>query len=81
LVRATDPLQIREKAAGFDDDELSPPRKSGGSLDGSVDTTVSVPVTGDEIHIRADYNSTVVYLDGTAGSIEMLLNVDITRIG
>jgi hypothetical protein len=79
-VRATDPLQVWNETPSFDDDEFTPPRKSSGSLDGSVDTAVPVPVTGDEVHIRANHDTAVVYLD-RARSIETLLHVDITWVG
>lgn len=80
LVWAIDPLQVRDHAASFDNDELTPPSKPSGGLDGSVDVAVSVPVTGDEIHVLADHDPTIVHLDRATGDIETFLDVDITRV-
>ena len=77
---AVDPLQVWNKATGFDNNEFAPPSESGGSLDGPVDTAVPVPVTGDKIHICANHNTAVVHFGGTAREVEVFLHIYITRV-
>lgn len=80
LVGVTDPLQVRNKATGFGDDKLPPPSQSGSGFDGSVDAAVPVPVAGNKVHIFANNNTAIVYLDGVARDIKTVLHVNITRV-
>lgn len=80
LVGTIDPLQVRDITTNSDNDEFAPPSESGGSLDSSVDGTVSIPVTGDEIDICANHNTAIVYFGGAARDIEAFLHVNVTRV-
>ena len=80
LEGAIDSLQVRDETARLYNDEFAPPSEPSGGLDGSVYVTISVPVTGDKIHVVANHDSAVMYLDGAAGDVEAFLDVDITRV-
>ena len=73
-------LQVRDKTARFYNDEFAPPSEPSGGLDGSVYVTVSVPVTGDKIHVIADHDSAVMYLDGTASDVGVFLHLNIAWV-
>ena len=80
LEGAIDSLQVRNKTARLCNDEFAPPGEPSGGLDGPVDVTVSIPVTGDKVHVTTDHDSAVMYFDAAAGDVEVFLNVDITRV-
>jgi hypothetical protein len=80
LVGFTDPLQVWNETADSYDGEFAPPRESCGSLDGSVDIAVPVPITGDEVHIRANHYAAIMYLDRAAGGVEPFFDIDITCV-
>jgi hypothetical protein len=80
LAGAADPLQVWNVAPSSHDDELAPPGEPGSSLYSAVDICISVPVTGDEIHIRANHDMTVVDFN-PAGSIQSLLDINESRVG
>jgi hypothetical protein len=53
---------------------------SGCCLYGTIYIVVSVPVTGDEVHVRTKYNATVVHFNGAARDIESLFNVNVAGV-
>jgi len=75
-----DSLQVRDKTAGFHNDKFSLPSEPGRGLDGSVGVGISVPVTGDKIHVLTDHNPAVVHFYGAAGDIKVFLHVNISRV-
>ena len=74
-------LQVRNNATGSDDNDFAPPGEPGCGLDRSVGVAKSVPVTSDEVHVRAKYDATVVYLNGTTRDIQPFLHVNVARVG
>lgn len=73
-------LQVRNNTAGLDNNEFAPPSESGGGLDGSIDVAVPIPVTSNEIHVRANHDAAVMYFDGTTRDIEAFLHIDIAWV-
>ena len=80
FARRTGALQVRNNATGSEYNEFAPPGKPGCGLDRSVGVAVSVPVTGDEVHVRAKYYAAIVYLNGTARDVQLLLHVDVAWV-
>jgi hypothetical protein len=79
LARATDSLQVWNVAPSSHDDELAPPSEPCCRLHSAVYIAVPVPVTGDEIHIRADNNMAVMDFNA-AGSVEAFFDIDESRV-
>ena len=76
LVGVADPLQVWDRTASLDDDELPPPGKPRGSLDRPVDGTVPVPVAGNKVHIYTDYNPAIVHFDGATREVKLFFHIN-----
>ena len=76
LVGIADPLQVWDRMASLDDDELPPAGKPCGGLDRPVDGTVPVQVAGNKVHIYTNYNLAIMHFDGAMREVKLFFYIN-----